>query len=790
MARVVTCPSCQARGGIPDDAQVSRIRCPKCGTVYRIGGESSAAAAPPPPIAEGTRSGSSMRKAPAAAVALAGPAHSRSARHGPTGNSQMMLYGLVGLSGLVVVLIGVVMALLLRGGGPQGVAVEPGSSAPAVATNAGPQPGPPAATVAPAVNASELSPPATTTTAALVPTSATKVAVSNFSGASPAPAAAMTSLDRSAPLDPKEVLRRLKEATVLINTKLGKKTLGNGSGFVIEADGDKVLVATNRHVAVMDLSEAPPGLIPKGVKPTLEAVFRSGTGKDEQALPAQIIAADLSGDMSNDLAFLVVHGVKAPPKPIDPFDRFDPYEGMGYVGAGFPLGGILSQVTENRGNPSVTITRGGIAALRRDNFGQLSVLQADGSLQPGNSGGPIVDPTNGKLLGVAVAKISMVDTIGFVVPADHVRQALGGRVGGVTLFLEKSDPGKANLRVKANLVDPKLQVAGVEVRAAAVSSVDKPNPNSDGTWPALPKSQPVSLQRSPRGPWAMGRIQVELAGSGAAGRKVYIQAAHRDMRGRMFYSRPKEVFLPDHPGPIREDGSFRKIATQVMAKSLALLGALVDPSKDCRLDKDDKSLKVRIDVPGKLHTLSPAYRSPRGTPIHNAPMTLTDVDGDFLAQVSVVGEINPGAMPPKDRAARDNAFTFQSGGLVLYQDRNNFVRLERAASIITSRLTPIHRLLIEMIRDGRPAIEPIYLDIPEGDTTLLLIRRKGRLRCLFVPTGSRALHTFREFALNFPDKVKVGLTASNISAQPFSATFQRFALITDTTQIDQEMDAE
>src|SRR5262249_60050382 len=69
-----------------------------------------------------------------------------------------------------------------------------------------------------------------------------------------------------------------------------------------------------------------------------------------------------------------------------------------------------------------SITRGGIAALRRDDHGQLLVLQVDGSLQPGNSGGPIIDGTTGKLIGVAVAKVSAVDTIGFVVPAEQVRK--------------------------------------------------------------------------------------------------------------------------------------------------------------------------------------------------------------------------------------------------------------------------------------------------------------------------------------------------------------------------------
>ena len=503
-----------------------------------------------------------------------------------------MLFALLGVSGLVVVLIGVILVLVMGGGGRNGgAAPEPAASGPIASAPQGSPAGP---AVAPTVSASDLVPPVSTAPAAVAPTSSTKLAVERLQCRSPGPrrrgaaTPAASIPDRATPPEPQEILRHLKDATVLINTKIGKRTIGNGSGFVIEVNGGKVIVATNRHVAVTDLSELPPGLLSKGEKPALEAVFRSGSGKDEQALPAQIIAADLSGDLSTDLAFLVVHGVNNPPRPIDPFARFEPIEGMSYLGAGFPLAGMF-RVSENEGKPSVVVTGGRISSFKRDEFGNLLVLQVDGSLQPGNSGGPIIDEKSGRLLGLAVAKAANVDTIGLVVTAEQLRRALGGRVGGLSLTLEKSDPGKANLLVKANLVDPKLQVAGVEVRAAALSSVAKLSPNGDGSWPALPNTQPVQLERNPRQPSATGHIQVALAGTGAAGRKVLIQTGHRDMRGRLIYARPKEVFLPENPGPIRDSGSMRRIAGQVLAKSLALLGALVDPSKDCRLDKDDKS---------------------------------------------------------------------------------------------------------------------------------------------------------------------------------------------------------
>ena len=44
----------------------------------------------------------------------------------------------------------------------------------------------------------------------------------------------------------------------------------------------------------------------------------------------------------------------------------------------------------------------------------------------------------------------------------------------------------------------------------------------------------------------------------------------------------------------------------------------------------------------------------------------------------------------------------------------------------------------------------------------------------------------REFELDLPKKVQLGLSASNISAKAFTASFDDFAIINDTTIIDEE----
>ena len=231
-------------------------------------------------------------------------------------------------------------------------------------------------------------------------------------------------------------------------------------------------------------------------------------------------------------------GVKNPPTPLSVFAKSDTTEGMAYTGAGFPLGGMLGKITESKGNPSVTITRGGIAALRRDDHGHVDLFQVDGSLQPGNSGGPIVEEKTGKLIGLAVAKVGSVDTIGFVVPAEELRRTLAGRVGGLDLTLKTLADKNAHLVVKAQIVDPKGAVQKVMVHVAPASA-GAISPNSDGTWPPLPNTTGVELKRDPKLAMASGDVQVALSGEGAAARKIVIQTAHRDNRGKLVYSKPQ-----------------------------------------------------------------------------------------------------------------------------------------------------------------------------------------------------------------------------------------------------------
>ncbi len=83
----------------------------------------------------------------------------------------------------------------------------------------------------------------------------------------------------------RQVLDQIQDATVFIKLKVPQVGEGSGSGFVIKATGDTVLVMTNRHVAVPDAGE-----LPENGKFEISVVFRSGTPQ-QQELPATLLGS-------------------------------------------------------------------------------------------------------------------------------------------------------------------------------------------------------------------------------------------------------------------------------------------------------------------------------------------------------------------------------------------------------------------------------------------------------------------------------------------------------------------
>jgi len=199
------------------------------------------------------------------------------------------------------------------------------------------------------------------------------------------PASPTTSAAAGRPRAPSKSVEDIVDASMPAVVVV-EASAGRGSGFFVSPD----LVLTNAHVAGSDYS----------------VTLKLTTG---EAQTGTVVAR--SSDV--DLAVLKV----AHPKPDQPFLTLgaarDLRVGQEVVVIGSPLG-----VLEN------SVTRGIVSAVR--NVSGLLLIQTDAALNPGNSGGPMLD-REGLVVGITAMKIKgQAESIGFAIVADHARALLGG----------------------------------------------------------------------------------------------------------------------------------------------------------------------------------------------------------------------------------------------------------------------------------------------------------------------------------------------------------------------------
>lgn len=551
----------------------------------------------------------------------------------------------------------------------------------------------------------------------------------------------------------KQVLDQAKDATVFIKVKAGP-VQGSGTGFVMKVTGDTVLVMTNRHVISHAVED-----VPQGVKTEVTAVFRSGTGQ-QQELPARVLAYD-TRDV-RDLAVLEVKGVRMPPVPI-PADQTaaeaEFFETMPVIDLGFPLGSMIQGVVDNRGqNPAVTVNQMTISSLRRDESGRLARVQLNGSLIEGNSGGPIID-TKGRLVGVVVARIRG-EAVGFAIPPSVIAAFLAGDIGSLTA--ELVTVGKnAQVKLGVKLVDPLNRLKEVAVRYARQPASGSPppaQPDARGSFPLLDGGTNTSLTVSSG--TANGQLNVPVGAP--ADRKLLVQFVLTDIGGRVMATKPTPVELPERPGMIAG------MAESTKPKTLAKWSCEVNLNPGVKIV--NKPGSTTIDVPGE----EPMVNAPQYQ-LWNAPSALVRVDGDFVAMVRVTNEFDPGSDLITISGNKKADMTFQGAGLLIWQDTKNFVRLERCKGS-DGRYGQIHRVLVEMYKGGREAGIHYSQNLPQRSFVLAARRKGSTIQLLFSDSPER-LVVFREMALDFDKELFIGVSASNLSKRPFQAKFEDFNLV-------------
>ena len=165
---------------------------------------------------------------------------------------------------------------------------------------------------------------------------------------------------------------------------------GLGSGFIVDERG---IVVTNAHV----------------VEGYEHITVTLSSGENVEATIIDI-------DPHYDIAFLKIPRDNLKPLPLGDSDKLK--VGQFVIAIGNPFGQVL-------GGPSLTF--GVISGLGRNlrTEGKIyeNLIQTDAPVNPGNSGGPLID-LEGKAIGITTAMIPFAQGIGFAIPINEVKYSL------------------------------------------------------------------------------------------------------------------------------------------------------------------------------------------------------------------------------------------------------------------------------------------------------------------------------------------------------------------------------
>jgi hypothetical protein len=191
-----------------------------------------------------------------------------------------------------------------------------------------------------------------------------------------------------------QIAKAGKAATAFVKCTF---TGSQGSAFCVHSSG---IFVTNEHVVRQEMLQ---------MKPSISLVLNPGLNT-AKVLQAKVLRVDAQ----LDLALLQVQGQKdLPMVPLGSIDNLSETDEV--IAFGFPFGQNLA--ANPRDYPAISVNVGKVTSLRTKD-GALHQIQLDAALNPGNSGGPVLDK-DGKVVGVVVSGFRG-SGVNFAIPVSHV----------------------------------------------------------------------------------------------------------------------------------------------------------------------------------------------------------------------------------------------------------------------------------------------------------------------------------------------------------------------------------
>lgn len=191
-------------------------------------------------------------------------------------------------------------------------------------------------------------------------------------------------------------------------------------------------------------------------------------------------------------------------------------------------------------------------------------------------------------------------------------------------------------------------------------------------------------------------------------------------------------------------------------KDLPDWGLAIDTDGDCKFTPDGKK-SLTIEVPGTWHDLNPHVNK------LNAPRVVQTVEGDFSLTVKVTGEFKPEGKPQNPKSVPSNG-----GGIVVWNNADNFIRLERFA---ISRNKKVGAFILFAEREAGFQGADHNQGYPGGDCYLRM-ERKGSRIIGATSTDGTTWKALKPIDTLWPSQLKVGLAATNSNSDPLTVKFE------------------